>query len=313
MVVATQDAPELHSDAWHAERRGRLGASDGPALLGIDPRKSRHTLWLEKTDRIEPDQSGEAAQIGNDLEDGVLHGAERHYGPIERNVRVYADGLDIPLAATLDARILATGEPVNAKTTGQTGPVYGHWGDADSDVIPDSYLVQSLLEQHCVSADVGHIYALIAGRGYVPFRVPYAAAIVDSFLDQARRFWIDHVEADVEPSVDEPPPLEVLKRRHRVAEKIMAPTGEALDEAARIFRDWTTLRTDRLEAEKREQVAYRALVHQMGDAEQLTIEDTGVVTYFETVSHYQAKPAHERKSRTLRIESNLTLGESDDD
>ena len=39
-------------DAWLAERQTGLGGSDAAAVLGVDPFKTKHELWLEKTGQI---------------------------------------------------------------------------------------------------------------------------------------------------------------------------------------------------------------------------------------------------------------------
>jgi putative phage-type endonuclease len=46
---------EQNSDAWHAWRKNKIGASDISAILGISPYKTRRELFLEKTSQIESD------------------------------------------------------------------------------------------------------------------------------------------------------------------------------------------------------------------------------------------------------------------
>lgn len=308
-MIAT--TPE-ERDAFHAERRTRIGASDVAGILGVSRFTTPLDVWLEKTGRIEPDKGSDAAHSGNRLEPSVLDEAEASLGSMERDVRVRADWLDFPLAATLDGRLLETLEPVNAKTTGINGPVYGHWGDAGSDAVPQDYLVQSLVEQYCAQAGAGHIFALIGGRGFVPYRVPFDGELADEIVERCRRFWIDHVEADAEPPVTAPAPLETYARRRREAESELRirPDQQGHADAARIFADFVEANRLRLEWEKREKLAKAALLHQFQDAEMLTIEGVGVASYLSQTVRRKAQPASELSFRKLCIKSNL-LGAND--
>lgn len=310
MIATTPEAAE----AFHAERRTRIGASDVPAILGISRFSTPLDVWLEKTNRIEPDKGSDAAHSGNRLEPSVLDEAEAVLGRMERDVRVRADWLDFPLAATLDGRLIDCGEPVNAKTTGINGPVYGQWGEPGSDVVPQDYLAQSLVEQYCTQSAQGHIFALIGGRGFVPYSIGFDGELADEIVERCRRFWIDYVEADVEPPVTAPAPLETYARRRRKAECELRirPDMQIHGDAARIFTDFVEANRIRLEWEKREKLAKAALLHQFHEAEVLTIEGVGVVSYLETIAKRKAQPASESKYRTLRVKSNL-LGVTDGD
>jgi putative phage-type endonuclease len=310
MIATTPEAAE----AFHAERRTRIGASDVPAIIGLSPRATQLDVWLEKTGRLEPepDRGKDAAHSGNRLEPSVLDEAETVLGRMERDVRVRADWLDFPLAATLDGLLIDTQEPVNAKTTGINGPVYGHWGEAGTDEVPPYYLAQSLVEQYCTRAPQGHIFALIGGRGFAAYPIPFDGELADEIVERCRRFWLDYVETDREPPVTAPAPLEIYARRRREAESELRlrPDEQAHGEAARIFADFVAANRAKLEWEKREKLAKAALVHQFHDAELLTIEGVGVASYLSITTRRKAQPASESSYRKLCIKSNQ-LGVND--
>jgi putative phage-type endonuclease len=54
--------------AWHAWRRGGVGASDAPAIMGVSPWMDLDTLWLEKTGRRPGAPSSLAMLRGQQLE-----------------------------------------------------------------------------------------------------------------------------------------------------------------------------------------------------------------------------------------------------
>lgn len=301
--------------AFHAERRTRMGASDIPIAAGLSPYKTPFELWLEKTGRVEPDGGSLLTEYGNDFEPAILNRAERLYGTLERDVRVWRDDLDFPLAATLDARIIANGEPINAKTSGLGGFLSQEWGEAGSDQVPGYYYAQSIAEQFCSGASTGHLYAMLNGRRGIEFRpyvVPFDEDVAKILIESARRFWIDHVEADVEPSWSEAEPaaMETLSRRRREpnAIRIIEGDDESHADCERLFTEYNEARDQRLAYEKKEDLAKRALLTHFGDAEQLTIADAGVLTYFASVQNRSAQPARTLTVRTLRVKQNLLRG-----
>ena len=116
-------------------RRKGIGASDVAAILGVSPWRSPWDVWADKTGRLQPWEGNEATKIGQYLESSVLSYAEAQVGDLERNIRVERPGT--PIVATLDARTIKEGIPVEVKTAGMTGPLHGDWGDAMTDHVPD--------------------------------------------------------------------------------------------------------------------------------------------------------------------------------
>ncbi|MEN0109240.1 MAG: YqaJ viral recombinase family protein [Planctomycetota bacterium] len=262
----------------HAERAKRIGASDVPAILGCSPHRTMHTVWLEKTERIEPDKGGEAARLGNRLEVAILDEAESDLGDLERDVRVWREDVDFPLAATLDGRVVATGDVVQAKTSGMTGPVYGHWGPAGTDEIPEGYVAQTLVEQFCAQAWVSHVYALLGGRGMVPYRVRSESALLKAIVQGLRSFWLDYVEPDVEPPRDAEPSIEVAKRLKREPKKLI--TADEGDDVIRLTRRARRLRNMKSRVEKLSKQADAALLLELGDAEAVDLPSGHRVTNY---------------------------------
>jgi putative phage-type endonuclease len=56
------------SSAWLAWRRGGIGASDAPAIMGVSPWMDLETLWLDKTGRRREGLSNPAMRRGQRLE-----------------------------------------------------------------------------------------------------------------------------------------------------------------------------------------------------------------------------------------------------
>lgn len=280
----------------HVERQSRMGASDCAAALGLSPFCTEWELAGLKTGRIEPDKSDtKSTASGRGLEPYVIDVAESELGPLSRDQLVFAEHVDFPLASTLDAQVMVSGVPVEAKTTGIVGPVYGEWGEIDSDVIPPYYLVQATIQMICTEAEFAHVYALIGGRGVVRYRVMQDAELASELTERLSRWWQRHVIEGVEPARTEAPPLEVIKRLRKTPSK----TIELYDEDAVTVAEFENARALKLSAEKTCEAAQAKLLLLLGDAEAATLPDGRQVTYLSTTR--KGYVVNESSYRTLRI------------
>lgn len=67
-------------EAWLAERRKSIGASESPAILGESPYASALSVWADKTTPALVNGTTERQQLGLDLEPIVLAAYRRKYG-----------------------------------------------------------------------------------------------------------------------------------------------------------------------------------------------------------------------------------------
>lgn len=256
------------------QRRKHLGASDIPVMLGLVPQKSAYDLWLEKTGQLEPQPETEAMRLGTLLEPIILDEAERELGKLLRNQYRRAKGL--PIAANCDAILRATGEPVEAKSSGITGPVYGPWGDADTDEVPDSAIVQVQVQMLCTKADIAHIMAWVGSRVFVRYRVQRNESLIAQLVGRAKSFWAC-VEANVPPS-DSHPTLETLKRVRREPESVVNLPDDLL-------RRWKVAAEVEKMAKSDVDGAKAAILEALGTAEAGVTPMFGTMTYLEQTRH----------------------------
>lgn len=280
----------------HTDRATRLHSTDVAAILGLPgARKIAHEVWLEKSGRLEPTRGNKSTDAGKRLEPAVLDEAEDVLGPLNRNVLCVASGLDFPLAATLDGRVIATGEPVEAKTTGIVGPVFGEWGEENTDAIPQTYLVQTTVQMICSGAELNHVFALIGGRGFVRYRVLRDEELVGALVERLARWWDLHITKGVEPTITEPLPLDVLKRLRRQPEK----TIDLYDDAIQAAAELDAAKATKSAAEKTCEAAQSKLITMLGDAEAGRLSDGRLVTFLQSTR--KAYAVDETTFRTLRI------------
>lgn len=293
MSTATQPQQVTDRDQWLNARKQAIGASDLPAILGLSPFAGPWEVWAEKTNQLNPWKGDDSTRAGQFFERSVLDAAESELGPLRRNVRIAHP--KYPIAATLDAQVIATSNPVEAKTTGIVGPVYGTWGDAMTDQVPDYYLVQVHAQLMCTESELAYLFALIAGRGVVQFQVHRSDSLHARLGELASEWWDNHVVKGIEPSHEMLPPLDVVKRLKRVANKstVFGPA------ATKVVERRQRLNQAKLDIEKRLKQADAAVLLALGDAESATLANGAELTYFETKRDgYSVEPT---SYRTLRV------------
>jgi hypothetical protein len=260
--------------------------------MGLDYRRSASDVWLSKTGRVEDADENDAMMAGTLLEPAVLDWAERQlYRKIHRDQ--FLHGRTGCRCANLDGIILDTGpgEIVEAKTTGIVGPRDPKYGEPGTDDLPERVLVQvhhqfSVVGPECC---IAWVPVLIGGEGFRMYRVERDEEIVAKVVDAAESFWNRYVVRDIRPD-DFKPQLETLKRMRRVPGLVRRVPDELADQL--IVR-----RAARLQAEKDEAEAARALLTEMGDAEAAEWgEDGKLITYMEYKrAGYTVKPGTFRK------------------
>jgi len=208
-------------------RRNSIGSSDAPAVLGVDPKRSRLEVYLSKVHELEEQEETEPMRLGNRFEAAILEEAAERLGvQIQRDVHV--TGPEPYLAANLDAVVRGEGlrrQALEAKFTG-----LGHlFGEPGTDALPDKVLVQTAFQMGCLeSLELVHVPVLLAryGRPRVELYVaPRSPTLVEVVLEECRRFWLQHVVPRKPP---EPTPglgeaaLGVLKRIRREPQTVTA-------------------------------------------------------------------------------------------
>lgn len=282
-------------EQWLQDRKGAIGASDAAAILGISPFATGYEVWLDKTDQIEPWKGNDATRAGQRFEPVILDYAEDELGKLVRNVRIAHK--DFPIAATLDGQVEYGGMPVEAKTTGITGRVYGDWGDPHTDQVPDYYLVQLHTQMIVTGAELGYLYALIASRGIVPFQAERNEKLHSHLCEILTNWWERHVVRGIEPPRKTLPALEVVKRLRKTPGKsIVFDMGKAeLIEKRAVLKE-------QLSQVQSEIKAVEVEIHlALGDAEEAQLPDGRRLTYFEVSRKgYTVEPAKYRQIQVIK-------------
>lgn len=258
------------TDKQRAERHKHLGASDVAAILGADHYRNAYDVWLEKTQRVTPDEAGAAADAGNRFEPGVLEWAEEQLGPLEHDeTKLEVKWIGFPVVVHLDERVKSTGNPVEAKTAGLFGPLAEDWGSGN-DEVPDRIIIQTHVQMGATNTKVCHVPAFLGGQGFKMYTVERDDLIFDSIQDAIIDFW-KFVETDTPPT-EIIPTLAFSKRIKREPKKVVQIDDQ-------IVENWLSTKETLKFAKITAESAQAAVLAAMGDAEAGTCS-RGVVTYF---------------------------------
>jgi len=252
------------------ERRKHIGGSDMAAILGLSRFRTPYDVWLDKTGQYDGSPESDAAHAGNRFEAAVLDEAQDRLGPLERNIFLPAPD-NLPIAVNLDARIIATHEPVEAKTSGLFGALHPDWGEEGTDEIPEEYIVQVQTEMLCANANLCHVVAFLGGRGFQMYRVERNRQLTDILVARAVEFWEKHVKANIPPA-DSVPSIEVIKHIRRTPDK-------SVEIAPEVLAAWLTSKEALKQAEAEEEGCKVGLLTAMGDAEAGLCGELGNVTF----------------------------------
>lgn len=105
------------------------------------------------------------------------------------------------LWATLDARVLGGTRIVEVKHVGRW--MAAGWNDSDAGGIPHHVRAQVVIGQACSGSTSTDVVASIGGMPPRIWRVAYDAELADMMIDAGRKFWTEHVLAEVPPELDD--------------------------------------------------------------------------------------------------------------
>lgn len=210
-------------------RTTALGSSDLAAICGLDPWSNAADVYAEKVYGTKPFNTAHTL-AGQWLEGAILAFARTILGKLTKNQTRRVKGF--PIRCNIDALVFDGGEPVEGKMSGIANPYFkanDEWGEPGSDEVPDRVKIQSHGHMLALTNDVGaltgypkqcHVPALLGGRGFCMFVVPFDREAAEAILIVANAFWTDHVVPRVPPP-DVTPSMQTLKRIIREPEGVV--------------------------------------------------------------------------------------------
>lgn len=196
ILVSTANMP--YAD-WLEYRKQGIGGSDASVVCGINRYKSPVELWLDKTGQIPPQEAGEAAYWGMQLEPFVRAEFTKRTGIEVSQVKQLLQSEEHPfMLANLDG-ICEVPDVGTCIFEAKTASAYkaGEW----EDTIPDEYMCQ-IQHYMAVTGYAGaYIAVLIGGNTFKWKFVERDEELISMLIELETAFW-NHVEQMTPPPLD---------------------------------------------------------------------------------------------------------------
>ena len=197
LVMTVEEAEKDHKK-WAELRNTGLGGSDAGVVMGVNPYKSRLTLWLEKTGQKEPDDLSdvEAVQWGIRNEPNIADWFCDVTGKKVRKCGTLRSEQHPWLLANVDRVIVGENAGLEIKTAGVKQA--GRWKGEE---VPDEYYCQCQHYMLVTGCEKWYLAVLIGGNKAIYKEIPRNDAFIEELFNKEAGFWT-LVENKIMPSVD---------------------------------------------------------------------------------------------------------------
>lgn len=190
----------LSKEEWLIYRTKGIGGSDVSVIAGINPFKSVHQLWLEKTGQTEAEEDGgEYAHFGTLLEPIVRKEFMERTGIKVRQKHMILQSEEYPfMFANLDGVINQGGEMCIFEA--KTASAYKQ--DVWEEGTPAPYILQVQHYMSVTGARKAYIAALVGGNHFFWHVIERDDEMIRKIIAMEKHFWETHVLGGVEPVPD---------------------------------------------------------------------------------------------------------------
>ena len=199
MAVVLASTENMSYEDWLEHRKLGIGGSDASVVCGINKYKSPVELWLDKTGQLPPQEAGEAAYWGTQLESIVRAEFTRRTGIEVTKPDVILQSEEHPfMLANLDG-VCEVPDVGACIFEAKTASAYkaGEW----EDTIPDEYQLQ-IQHYMAVTGYAGaYIAVLIGGNTFRWKFVERDEELISMLIELESAFW-NHVQDCTPPPLD---------------------------------------------------------------------------------------------------------------
>lgn len=263
---------------WLEMRKKGIGGSDVAAIAGLSKYKSPVAVYLEKTGEIEPEEAGEAAYWGNQLEDLVAREFSNRTGLKVQRRNAMLQHPQYPfMLANLD-RVIIDRERGRGILECKTASEYvkQNWYDENGEeAVPDAYMLQVQHYLAVTGYDYAYIAVLIGGNKFQYRYIPRDERIISLVITIEQDFWLNHIEQRIPPAMDGSESsaklLDDLYPSEEPGKVIYLP-----DTASALLAARQQAKADEKEVQARAKDAENKLKEMIGDAEVAMLGDTKI-------------------------------------
>ncbi|MCW6701555.1 YqaJ viral recombinase family protein [Anaerococcus sp. NML200537] len=189
---------ELTREDWLKMRTKGIGGSDAAAACGLNPWKSKASLYLEKTGQVVKDIDNEILRQGRDLEDYVAKRFTEATGKKVRRNNFMMARKDYPfMFADIDREVVGEDAILECKTTSPYAK--DKWADG---AIPINYELQCHHYMMVTGAKKCYIACLIFSTDFIIREIERDEEVIQMLEAQEIDFWTNYVEKGEMPAPD---------------------------------------------------------------------------------------------------------------
>lgn len=196
IVISTEN---LSYEEWLDFRKTGIGGSDASVVCEVNRYKSPVELWMEKTNRQPPQEAGESAYWGTQLEPLVREEFSKRTGLEVKLAKCILQSEEFPfMQANLDGVCHDPnfGDCIFESKTASAFKI-GEWENS----IPDEYMLQIQHYMAVTGFKAAYIAVLIGGNTFKWRRVERDEEIISALIQLEKDFW-KCVENDTPPQID---------------------------------------------------------------------------------------------------------------
>lgn len=195
-ILNTKTATE---EQWLEMRTNSIGGSDCATILGLNPFKSKISLWAEKTKLIQQEPiDNEAIRQGKDFEDYVAQRFTEATGKkVQKVNKMYAHD-DYPfMTANVDRKVVGENSGLECKTTS----VFNKY-DFENGKIPPYYYCQCMHYMAVMGYDKMYLAVLVLSKEFYWFEIERNEDEINALIDAEVDFWNNYVATQTMPEID---------------------------------------------------------------------------------------------------------------
>lgn len=243
-------------------RKGKLGASDAAAALGISPWKTRKALYHEILGHITPEPLGEIGELGNRMEPVIMEAFERKTG---KKADAFTETLIHPKYEWLICHLDGMSGLNTIMEIKCVGPrmIYDWGEDGDPKGVPIYVATQVTAQAIIADVEDVDVVALLGGNDLRVYPLKITKEAKSHVLGGLVSFWEKHIVPEIPPQVTDKD-LDLLKTLYkRISnDKILHVESAA---TAASFHDYRQLKQE-IKAMKVRADRYRAVIQEsMGE------------------------------------------------
>lgn len=245
------------------QRRFTLGASEVPAVLGLDKYKGPFDVYASKKGLVQSFAGNEYTEWGLRMEPAIRGKAAEVLGV------AIADGgsslvhpIDTWMSATPDGFFEYDGARHILEMKNKTDRQAPLWGVSGTDEIPYDVGAQVHWQMEVTGVERAVVAVLLGKADFRLYHVRRDPEIAAAIVETCRQFWFEHVIADVPPSI-----TASVAARDYLKERF-ALHGEALRDASRaedgLIAELRDVKAQAKEIEAREEAIKNQLMQAIG-------------------------------------------------